>query len=284
MQKRKTINIPAGDGYPLAATVYYPASDADAGRLVIICAALAVRQRFYEQFARYLTEQGATTVSFDYRGIGRSLHGTLRGHPARMQDWGVLDTQSVINWACERYPKHGLAVVAHSAGGQVFGLAPDNDAVDRVLGVAAQSGYWGHWPWPHKLLLWTLWHIAIPGLSPLFGYFPGAWFGLGHIPSGVARQWARWGRNPHYIVDPQGVPWRAPFHRFRGQLKLLAPTDDWLAPLPAVTALGSFYANAKVEIEPVSSAGNTSLGHFGFFRTDSGAALWPSQWRWLQGA
>jgi predicted alpha/beta hydrolase len=66
----------ARDGYRLGATLYRAAADVD--RVVLVMAATGVPQEYYGQFATYLAERNCGVLTFDYRGIGRSLHSALR--------------------------------------------------------------------------------------------------------------------------------------------------------------------------------------------------------------
>ena len=50
----------------------------DATSVVIIAGAMGVGQQCYEKFARYLRGQGMTAITFDYFGIGASLHAPPR--------------------------------------------------------------------------------------------------------------------------------------------------------------------------------------------------------------
>ena len=56
--------IPAGDGYPLAATLFRPQDHATQG-VTIINAATAVPRHFYRHFARFLAEHDHTVITYD---------------------------------------------------------------------------------------------------------------------------------------------------------------------------------------------------------------------------
>ena len=50
----------------------------------------------------------------------------------------------------------------HSAGGQMVGLAPNNQRITALLAVAAQDGYYGLWDAPRRYLMAALWHVLVP--------------------------------------------------------------------------------------------------------------------------
>ena len=103
----------------------------------------------------------------------------------------------------------------------------------------------------------------------------------------MADEWARWCRNPHYISDRSGQPIREHFHSYRGRMRFYAIGDDaFYAPLDAVTALAGFYRRAQTEVLRIEPAehGLSRIGHFGFFRSGTPAALWQQTADWLTGA
>ena len=69
-------------------------------RTVLLTPAMGFKQTFYRHYATYLAERGFVTLTFDYRGMGQSLYGSLWGHRARLWQWGALDIQAAL--ACPR--------------------------------------------------------------------------------------------------------------------------------------------------------------------------------------
>src|SRR5205823_5288956 len=164
---------------------------------------------------------------------------------------------AAIRWTRDTLRPRSLAVVGHSAGGQLVPFAPNAGDVDRFVFVAAQSGYWRHWPGLGAYRIGALW-LLMPPVATLTGYFPSRLFGLGaeDLPRDVASQWARWGRNPRYLFDEYKVQVRAPILAW-------SFADDTYAPRPAVEALLREHADAAIthRHEPA-----TGVKHFGFFR------------------
>ena len=275
------VRIEALDGFALAATHVAPRTGS--GVALIVNSAMAVPQTYYADFAHAAAERGFDVLTYDYRGIGGSrppaYARSLRGLRAVASDWMRRDFEGVHRWARRELEPRRVAVVGHSFGGNAFGLAPSAHCIDAGLFVAAQSGYWRHWPLPRRYLYAALWHAASP-LLRLFGYMPG-WAGIGNdVPRDVMIEWSSWCRRPGYAADGAA---RAGFSSVRAPLKFLSFADDTAyAPRAAVEALMRTYDGAASEhqhIEP-RAHGLARVGHFGFFRPSS-QALWPLALDWL---
>ena len=217
----------AADGYPLGATLLGP--EDDAAPLVVIAGATGVRRRYYGAFAAHLATRGMRALTFDYRGIGDSRPASLRRFRATMRDWGTLDLEGVLRWAASRSGEQPIAFVGHSVGGQLLGQASSNAIVDRALFVAAQHGWFRHWPvvrWP---LLAGLWYGAVPVLSHSLGYFPAPWLGLGEpLPKGVALMWSSWCTRRDAMPGAPDDPLRERFAQVKATIhSLTSPTTFW---------------------------------------------------------
>jgi predicted alpha/beta hydrolase len=275
------LELVARDGYRLGATLYRAAAGAD--RIVLVMAATGVPQEYYGKFAAYLAGHNFSVLTFDYRGIGRSLHSKLRDVDASMADWALLDGAAALDFL-EREFSGGtrLSVVGHSFGGQSLGLLPGHQRIGAALVVGAQSGYWKRWPPLGRAWMWPATHLVLPIVPRLLGYLPMSRYGFGEdLPAGVAIQWASWCRDPAYLVGALGV--RAEFAKFSAPLRAYAITDDRFAPPSAVEALLELYPGAKSELRRVapSDLGVRSIGHFGFFREPFRDSLWREAADWL---
>ena len=268
------VTLTAADGYPLGAATYGTGE-----RAVLVMPATGVPQSYYAKFAAYLAERGFNVLTFDYRGIGRSLTGHVRDVRARMQDWALLDAAAALSFLGGRM----IRIVGHSFGGQALGLLPDRERISAALLVGSQSGYWKNWPLLGRAWMWPATHAALPLVSRLHGYFPGSRFGFGEdLPAGVARQWAAWCRHPRYLVGALGV--EDAYSKVRFPIRAYAISDDAFAPPSAVEALRRLYPNSDWQPRRVTpgEVGVKSLGHFGFFRDRFRDSLWREAADWLE--
>ncbi|HJL15819.1 MAG TPA: hypothetical protein RMH99_09190 [Sandaracinaceae bacterium LLY-WYZ-13_1] len=189
----------------------------------------------------------------------------------------------MLRWVREHVRPRRLAVVAHSVGGQILPLADEAPALDAVYLVAAQSGHWRQWDGRHRWRIWLVFHLAVPASVALLGRLPARVLGGGEdLPGGVAREWARWVRDPRYVLSHRADT-AARFARMRMPMRQIGFTDDALAPPRTVDAPRGYYRNARVEHRPVTPAevGARSIGHFGFFRPRFADTLWPDARRFL---
>lgn len=270
------MTLSARDGYRIGATLFE-----GGGEPLLILPATGVPQSYYAKFAAYLAQRGFTVLTFDYRGIGRSLHGDIRKVQARMRDWALLDAAAAFAFL----KKDSLVVVGHSFGGQALGLLPEPERIAAALVVGSQSGYWRHWPALGRAWMWPATHFALPIFSRLHGYFPGSRLGFGEdLPKEVAIEWASWCRHPRYLVGALGVEHL--YRRVGAPLRAYAISDDPFAPASAVAALLDLYPNARGEIRRVhpGELGAKRMGHFGFFREAFRDSLWREAADWLESA
>jgi len=275
------ILVAAKDGYALAGYRFDPAGPPLA--CIVIAPAMAVPQSFYAPFARYLAAQGYAVWTFDFRGIGESLRGSPRKLKADLTDWLALDYDAVVNAAADAYPHHDLYVVGHSFGGQTAPLLPSRERVSGLVNIAVGSGSLRHNTPRIRRSAPFMWYLLAPLLCPLFGYFPGAHLGvIGNLPSGAMFQWRRWCLTPEYLLS--GEPGaRAAYASARFPVLALTFVDDELLLEAGSRMLHDAYLHRPADyrvIEP-GQIGMSRIGHFGFFKPNSEATLWPIVRDWL---
>jgi predicted alpha/beta hydrolase len=267
------VRFPARDGRPLAGTLFAPAQPRGS---VVLASAIAVRRRLYAPLAEHLAEAGLAALTFDYRGMGDSRDGPPRRSAARLHEWGELDLAGAFDWMVGRHPALPLQLLAHSLGGQLFGLVEDAPVAGAVF-VAAQSGSWRLWRGLPRLGLFALWHLVVPGLARTLGYVPMSAFGQGEdLPGSVGAEWARWCRHPDYVWSYAGPRGGMGFARWSGPLRCYAISDDGYAPRPSVEALMAMYSRARAELRVLRprDVGAERIGHFEPFRPRFRDTIW----------
>lgn len=281
---QEPVRVVARDGVALAADLFLPGRERRGA--VLVAPAMGVARFHYAAFAAHLAGRGLAALVLDYRGIGGSRAGPLRGSRATLHDWAEQDLAGALDLLAARFPDAPILWVGHSAGGQLLGLVPEPPVAAALL-VGASTGYWRAWPARSRLAIATLWYAAIPALVPVFGRLPAAVLGGGEdLPPGVAREWAAWGRDPEYALSYARPRGGRAFARWRGPLRSYAFADDFYAPVAGVRTLTAFYAAARAEVRVVSprELGVGRIGHFGFFRPRFAATLWAEAGDWLVAA
>lgn len=242
---------------------------------VVMGNAIGVHQRYYQDFAAWLAGQGFLVWTFDWRGQGASLQGSLRAARPSLQDW-VADYEAVIAHARALMPRKPLLLVGHSLGAQLPGLFKHPERVDGMLAVAAGSGYWRvNAPRIRKRIL-PFWYAVMPLATALCGYFPGARLGMvGDLPASIAWQWRRWCLHPLYGMGAEGA--REAYARVRFPIHLLRVQDDEMMSEQANRDLLAMYPGSAQQIETLAAqdAGGQRIGHLGFFKPRFAATLWP---------
>ena len=148
-----------------------------------------------------------------------------------------------------------IAVIGHSSGGHLSGLAPALAHIKQLALVASGTCDWRLYPkrgWPRLLAGWY-------GLAPIalttLGCMPGR-LGVGHdLPPGVGWDWRKWSAAPGYLFsDPS--PDLSGYGAFNRDLLALHFSDDTgFAPPATVTDLLRHFPNARAELLKSGTAG-----------------------------
>ncbi|MEK8031804.1 alpha/beta fold hydrolase [Ideonella sp. DXS29W] len=284
----QVIRFPSTDGFMLAGTLY--GQPAEARAAVLMAPAMGVPQSYYADFAGWLARLGYLVLTFDYRGMGASRPASharsLKGFEADIHTWAERDAAAALAWlraqlAADR-PVHWIG---HSLGGQILGLVPNRDLVDRAVTVASGSGYWRDNAPQLKRMVWWMWYVVVPLALPLVGYFPGRRLKkVGDLPRGVMAQWRRWCLSPHYMMGEGGSELRERYAAVRTPILGLSFTDDEFMSHRNIESLHGFYRQAPKAMKRISPAevGMKRVGHFGFFRSQGEPRLWAEIDRWLR--
>jgi predicted alpha/beta hydrolase len=285
----QAVSLRCSDGRLLAGHWFEPAPGQAARAVAVVGSATAVPASYYRHFADWLARRGYAVLTFDYRGIAASRAALLAGEDVRLRDWARIDMAAALHAADRRRQieqarqghEVGLLWVGHSLGGNAVGLVPGfEEKVDAVLGVAAQVAYLGHWSGWSRIQAWIFFHWMLPGLVRLLGHAPGRVLGprAQDLPAGAALEWAAWGRTPGFLFGDASLARERAYHRFTGPVHLWSITDDHLfGPAAAVDALAREFRSAAVQRHRLApeDLGVQRIEHFGPFRRDLGAELWP---------
>jgi predicted alpha/beta hydrolase len=256
-----------------------------ASAVVIVNSATGVLARYYHRYASFLAEHGLEVVTYDYRGIGESRPENLRRCNFRWSDWGTKDFAAVLAAAERLAEGRPTMVVGHSIGGFLPGLAPGFERCAAFLSVGGQYAYYRDYAPEHRIANILKWHVAMPTLTAVCGYFPGRRLGwLEDLPAGVAYEWAfRGARIEESFPKEQRPEILARLAAFRGLLLAVSATDDPFATLPAIDRALAYYTGAAKHVVLLSPSelGVESIGHFDLFRAKHRDGFWRITLEWL---
>ncbi len=257
----------------LSATLYKVEK---ADTILIIASATGVKQEYYQKFSKYLSNNGISVITFDYFGIGRSSTKPIKELGNNAADWGKNDLEYVMQYAIINYPNSKKVIVGHSIGGQLIGLAKSSTKFDKIILVAAQSGYWKFWKGIDRIKMWFNWYILFPTLIKLFGYLKSKKLsGMENLPKNVANQWRNWGKNPDYIQSDKSIALKY-YDKIEIDISAFSIEDDHFAPKKAVEWMSNQYLKSKVKsihLKP-SDFGVKKIGHFGVFKDKFKTTIW----------
>ncbi|SDB82808.1 Predicted alpha/beta hydrolase [Acinetobacter kookii] len=280
MNTFEALTITCKDGYSLSARFYTASAMQKKNCPVLICPATGITQNFYQAFAEWLTTQGYDVLSFDFRGIGRSLHGPVSQSEASIVDWGQLDIPAAIETLLYKTQADQVILVGHSAGGQLLGIVPNHEKVAKVVAVSGSTGHVKGLKGRTRLLAPVMFNVIFPLARITKGYGPTQAIGMGeNLPKDVAREWAQFCSKPGYIINAIGKK-VASAHDYHNQITCpitsIWATDDEIATQANVKDLLRLYPKAHtemIELQP-QEYGHKGIGHMLMFRK-SHQNLWP---------
>ncbi|WP_222984844.1 alpha/beta fold hydrolase [Flagellimonas meishanensis] len=277
------IVIICNDGYSIYAMVYKAHEARNQKKVLIINSATAVNQDLYRNYAVFMAGNGVTVITYDYRGIARSRPKRLKDFRASFVDWAQKDLVAVIKYTQDNYAVNSIVMLGHSIGGTLLGLCPLNRQVDGILTIGAQTAYYKDWK-KDSLKLYLMWHVFLPGLTRIFGYFPGKRLGvLEDVPKGVIEQWHARRLSPDMIAQLEQGGHKTYFDAYRGKLLTFAISDDPIGTKLALMRIHNEFVNAEKTFEMVfpKDVKASKIGHFGFFSRRFENTLWPKTLDWF---
>lgn len=287
----RIIQIQAVDGYPLHAKLWTDSKAEPLQPVVIINCATSVQCRYYDRFAQAMHAHSFTVLTYDYRGIGNSKHGSLRALDAGWLDWGESDFEGVLQYVHSKFADRPIYVVGHSVGGFLIGLAPSAGLVSKIFTMGAQYAYWRDYARASRAKMYIQWHITMPVIARVLGFVPAQRLGwMEDTPKGVALDWA--GMGPRFelsLANRKAVaPSQALTDRFRqvtAPILALGIDDDPFGTPAALDRLLGYYSASErfhLRLNP-QAFGYEQIGHFAFFNKRFSESLWPIALNWLLG-
>jgi predicted alpha/beta hydrolase len=239
------------------------------------------------RFAAFLAESEMPTLVYEYRGIGWSRPRILRGFQASVDECGSKDCAAGLERLRDRYPEAKRTVVGHSVGGFVTGFVTNGALIDRMLLVGAHTGYLRDYVANARSLMFLLWHVLMPFVTNVLGYFPGRRLRLlEDLPSGVAHEWAA-RRKPEFWWHLRRIDGSIDSASVEGLLARISAVhayalarrfiyDPFATETAANRLLGLHSNTSSVRLVFSTADGDgRRIGHFGFFRSRFRASLWP---------
>ncbi|TMI65409.1 MAG: alpha/beta fold hydrolase [Bacteroidetes bacterium] len=272
------ITIRTNDGTRIWISSYTP--EKSNSKVLVIGSGVGLTHEYYHLFACFFRQHGYTVISFDYRGVGKSAPQKLNGYVASMHQWAVQDINAVLLHVKQQYPNCEIIYAGHCMGGEIIGLAPASQYVNRIVLVSSALSCEKLWPWHHRVLL-KFSKIKNRTLSWLLGYVPrDRSRKRERLPRGVYSEMANWCDNPNGLFDA------FPDNNYR---KLNVPilvytfTDDWHCPPRAVKELLNHFANAFITWRHMNpkDIGVKKVGHIDFFYVTMKSTLWVTLLKWL---
>ena len=228
-------------------------------------------QRYYRRFAAFAAERGYLTLTFDYRGIGRSAPSDPAGLPDGLSRLGRLDLAAAVERISDDY--RPLFVIGHSYGGHGFGALPDPQRVAAFFTFGTGAGWSGWMPTLERLRVLALWHGLGPLLTRSSGYLSWSVVGMGEdLPLDFYRQWKRWCRyRRNFLEDPAMADVAQAFARIRLPIMAANAVDDRWSPPRSRDAFMTGYQSAALDTLDLvpGEFGMAAIGHMGYFRADA---------------
>ena len=257
------------DGFNLSVKIFEPENAI--GKLLIINSATGVKQQVYFSFAKYMSQNGFTVITYDYSGIGESKPKKMKNFESSMRIWGTRDFKTLTEFIKKEYPQEEKFCLGHSVGALILGMNADSAIFRKFVFVATQDAYLGNLKFNIAVTALFGFGIALPITTTLFGYFPAHWFGLGEtLPKGVAYDWRT------LILHPKSTSRlyeknEVDFSKNLTQKTLIihAEDDPWVTQKGMENLLKNVYPNLLKTFKEIkiSESDQKEIGHINFFRS-----------------
>lgn len=275
------VTISCEDGFKLTGTLFEPT---DVKSAVMIAPATGIKRQFYSSFAKHLSENDFAVLTFDNRGIGQSIQGSLnKGNPS-LTNWGILDMTAALEYLKSKFPDNNYHLIGHSAGGQLVGLMKNAKDLKSMFNFGSSSGSLQYSKYPFKLKssFWLNFYIPVSNL--IFGHTKSQWVGMGEpLPKHVGKEWTRWCNGKGYVkVDLNSRIKDHLYDEIEFNSLWVHAKDDDIANYDNVKDMIRVYSKIKSETISLSPQeyGFKDIGHMKFFSKKK-SELWKIAIDWL---
>ena len=280
------VDLPCADGVRLSGHLWPAPGRVDG--VVIVNGTTGVPATHYHDYARYLARSGFETLTYDYRGVGGSRPHDLQSCGYRWDDWGTLDFEAALAFMTKRHPMIRPLVVGHGTGGFIPGFAPSARRIHRMLAVGPHYSYWRDYPADRRREMVLRWHVVMPLLTCLLGYFPGKSLGwLEDLPRRIAYDWAFRRRDMEASHSKSHrVPIINRFEQVAAPILAVVVAGDEFGTRPAAErSLRRYSAATKliVHLTPTDFRCH-EIGHLGLFEARHEHSFWARSLLWLRDA
>ncbi|MFO1323836.1 MAG: alpha/beta fold hydrolase [Burkholderiales bacterium] len=274
------VGLVTEDDHSLRGTWYSPASGVAPDRAVLLNSGAGIACRHYRHLARFLAGAGIAVLTYDYRGVGVSSPPSLANFDATIEDWSEFDCTAATRWLATRCPRARLTGIGHSFGSLLFGGSRAASLVADYVMIGPHTGYPGDYRMVYRIPMAVVWHLAMPAITRMFGYFPASRLRLGDdLPKGVALQWGHQRRTPaeHLQAGDRLGRLIGDCARVTGRALLIVFSDDGFGTAAGAARVRDYFPGLAFEqwlIRP-ADVGLARIGHFGFFKQTAADRLWP---------
>lgn len=271
------------DDFNLSVKIFEPENAI--GKLLLINSATGVKQQVYFSFAKYMSQNGFTVITYDYSGIGESKPKNMKNFKSSMRVWGTRDFKTITEFIKKKYPQEEKFCLGHSVGALILGMNADSAIFRKFVFVATQDAYMGNLKFNIAVTALFGFGIALPITTTLFGYFPAHWFGLGEtLPKGVAYDWRTLILHPKStsrLYEKNEVDFSK--NLTQNTLILHAEDDPWVTEKGMKNLLKNVYPNLQKNFREIkiSESEKKEIGHINFFRSFN-KKLWKIVLNYLQ--
>jgi predicted alpha/beta hydrolase len=277
------VDVYCQDGCKLSATIFKPKSEVKAA--VLIGPATGIIQQFYKGFACFLAEQGYAVITFDNRGIGKSLSGKVSDSKASLQCWGEQDMPAILDCLKTTYPDSTYHLIGHSAGGQLVGLMHNAKDISSIFTFASSSGQLSNMKMPYFIKAHFFMNLFIPMSNLFFGHTKSQLIGMGEpLPKAVGKQWRDWCNGQGYVKTAFGKTIHNHLYNTLSMPSLwVNASDDDIAIDANVADMLTVFKNMNAETMTLSpeECNLTEIGHMKFFSRKANH-LWKHPLAWLE--